>query len=132
MNQVERKNLFVNIIMLAIATTIMLLSFSRGGLYFFGIIVGLYFIFNANKKSNYFFLLLLIPIGILIYYFVSNTTNGLIEQRYGSTGASGRDIIVEIGLKIFSQNPVTGIGTGNFNTEITNLHLYDVESGAHK
>lgn len=130
-NEAEKKSLLINIVMLVISSTIMLLSFSRGGLYFLAAVVGLYFLFNAKKMSNYFILLLLFPVGIFVYYLVTTTTNGLIEERYGTEGASGRDVLVEVGFKIFSQNPVTGIGTGNFNTEITRLHLYDVESGAH-
>jgi O-antigen ligase len=130
-NETEKKNLFINIVMLVISSTIMLLSFSRGGLYFLAAVVGLYFLFNAKKMSNYFLLLLLIPVGIFVYYLVTTTTNGLIEERYGTKGASGRDVLVQVALKIFWQNPVTGIGTGNFNTEITKLHLYEVESGAH-
>lgn len=94
-------------------------------------VVILYFAFNWKKAGNYVMLLLLIPIGFLIYNYVITTTNGLIAERYGQQGSSGRDKLVEIGLEIFKSDPVAGIGTGNFSKEIVKRQLFSVESGAH-
>ncbi len=127
----ERKHLIVNLTIFVITTTLMVLSFSRGGVYFLAAIVVIYLIFNWRNARNYSMLLLLIPVGFGIYSYVLNTTNGLIADRYSQEGASGRDQLVAIGFKLFFSNPVAGIGTGNFSKEIVRLGLYDVESGAH-
>jgi O-antigen ligase len=130
-NGSDQKNIVFNIVFLSLSSTLMVLSFSRGGVYFIGILVTLYFIFNAKKMSNYFMFLLIVPLASLIYYYVGETTNGLVDQRFTEKGSSGRDELVKIGFKIFAKNPVTGIGTGNFNKEILREHLYAEESGAH-
>jgi len=130
-NELERKNLIANIVIFVMSTTFMLLSFSRGGLYFLVIIVILYFIFNWKKAGNYAMLIILIPIGFLIYNYVITTTNGRIVERYEQQGASGRDELVQVGWTIFLSDPVAGIGTGNFSKEIVKRQLFSVESGAH-
>ncbi len=76
-------------------------------------------------------LVILIPIGFLIYNYVITTTNGRIAERYEQQGASGRDELVQVGWTIFLSDPVAGIGTGNFSKEIVKRQLYTVESGAH-
>lgn len=131
MSEQERKNLVLNLICFAFVNVFMLLSFSRGGLYFLGIIMILYFFFNAEKAKSYYLFLMLIPVGLLIYYYVSTTTGGLIEDRYQEAGTSNRDVLIEAGWTLFKMNPLAGIGTGNFNDEIVNTDLFDVESGAH-
>jgi O-antigen ligase len=131
MNDRERKNLLLNIILLSLSLIIMLLSFSRGGIYFVGISMCLYFIFNWNSFKNYFLFLLLVPFGLLAYYYVKERTHGLIEQRYEQQGTSGRDQLVKAGLILFKEDPLAGIGPGNFNTTVTEKNLYSTDSGVH-
>ncbi len=131
MDEAERKEIIINIILLSLTTILMILSFSRGGLYFLGIIMILYYFFNRTKKSSYFSFIILVPLAIFIYWYVSNITHGAIQERYAEPGASGRDVLIEIGFKLFNSNPLAGVGTGNFNTEILKEGLYDQESGAH-
>jgi O-antigen ligase len=131
MNDQERKDLFVNIGCFGVSTVLMLLSFSRGGLYFLGIMMILYFFFNRDKAKSYSLLLLLIPIGIFIYNYVITTTGGLIADRYEQGGTSGRDRLITAGWELFKTNPLAGIGTGNFNDAVLSTGLYEVESGAH-
>lgn len=130
-NEIERRKIILNIVGFVLITCIMLLSFSRGGLYFLGAIMFIYFALNWKKSGNLAIILLLIPVGFFIYYYVTTTTNGLIQERYSQEGASGRDELVSIGFTIFKSDPIAGIGTGNFSKEIVRRHLYDVESGAH-
>jgi len=109
----------------------MLLSFSRGGLYFIGVIMVLYFFFNRTRVKSYFLLLILIPVVILVYFYVTSATNGLIVHRYEQEGSSGRDQLVKAGWNLFISQPLAGVGTGNFNQEIKGENLYGVEAGAH-
>jgi len=131
MNELERKQLVLNLILFSLTLTIMLLSFSRGGIYFVGITMCLYFLFNWNSFKSYFLFLLVIPFALLAYYYVSQKTNGLIEQRYEQEGSSGRDKLVKAGWTLFKEEPLVGVGPANFNTEVNEKELYSQQSGAH-
>ena len=131
MNVEEAANQWINLGLLSLVTIVMALTFSRGGIYFLGGLVGAYFVYNRSKMGNYFKFLVLIPIAAIVYYSVVETTGGKIVERYELEGSSGRDKLVEIAFKIFSNNLILGVGTGNFNTEILKQNLYGVESGAH-
>jgi O-antigen ligase len=109
----------------------MLLSFSRGGIYFIGVMMILYFFFNRTQLKSYFLFLILIPVAILVYSYVASTTNGLIVERYQQEGSSGRDQLVRAGWNLFISQPLVGVGTGSFNQEIKGENLYGVEAGAH-
>jgi len=131
MSELERKKILINLVLFSVCATIMLLSFSRGGVYFIGVMMVLYFFFNRTAIKSYFSLLLVVPFGLLIYYYASEKTGGLIEQRYEQEGSSGRDLLVKAGWTIFMSQPLVGVGTGNYNSEIKEQALYSQESGAH-
>jgi O-antigen ligase len=127
----ERKNILLNLAALCLMSIIMLLSFSRGGIYFLGVMMALYFVFNWTSVKKYFLVLLLIPVGFFAYSYASQKTKGLIENRYEQKGSSGRDQLAKAAWILFEQQPLVGVGPSNFNTEITNQDLYQVESGSH-
>jgi O-antigen ligase len=131
MNPQEIKNRMMNIVVLAIVATVMVLTFSRGGLYFLGAVVCMFFFYNRDKLANYARILIFIPIGLFIYMYVVNQTGGKILARYEQEGTSNRDVLVSIGFHIFSEYPIFGVGTGNYNTTIVKEKLYPEESGAH-
>jgi len=131
MNVEERKNRWLNIVLLAFCATVMVLTFSRGGVYFLAVAVALYFFYNRTKSKNFIIILLFIPVVLLIYNYVVMQTAGKIVARYQQEGTSSRDQLVLIGFQIFQENPVIGVGTGNYNTTILKQNLYGVESGAH-
>lgn len=131
MDEKERKHLFLNIFCIAMCAAVMMLSFSRGGVYFIGAIMTIYFVFNSARIKSYFILLLLLPVSLAVYEYISDTTDGLIRLRYEQEGTSGRDELAEAGWKIFLQDPIAGVGPANFNNEIIKRDLYDVKSGAH-
>lgn len=131
MDDAERKNLLVNLILFGVNTVTMVISLSRGGAYFLGIIAALFFIINRKSVKYYGLFILIAIVGIAVYSYVSSETNGVIEERYGEQGSSGRDLLVKAGMDLFFQEPITGVGTGNFNTEIQKRNLYGEQSGAH-
>lgn len=131
MDEKEKDKLVVNVALFALSVTLMVLTFSRGGLYFLSAVIILYVLFNRKYVGRFLILFLLLPVGYIVYYYVTATTGGLIEQRFGEEGASGREDLVKAGLKIFMQEPLAGVGTGNFNTQITERGLFSAESGAH-
>jgi O-antigen ligase len=131
MNPQEIRNRIMNLGVLAVVATVMVLTFSRGGLYFLGAIVCLFFYYNRDKLANYARFLMVIPIGLFIYSYVVTQTGGKILARYQEEGTSNRDVLVNIGFTIFSENLLIGVGTGNYNTTIVKEKLYPEESGAH-
>ena len=127
----DKRSKIIQSITLVFIVTLMILTFSRGGIYFIGIITIMYMIFNRTNFGNYFKFLIFIPIGLIIYNFVIVETGGKIIERYEAKGASNREELVYLGLYIFSENPVIGIGTGNYNTYIKEKKLFSVVSGVH-
>src|SRR5205085_9693300 len=67
MNPEEIKNRTINIVTLAVASTVMVLTFSRGGLYFLSAIILLFLFYNRAKLGQYASLLVLVPIGCIVY-----------------------------------------------------------------
>lgn len=127
----KRQNTLLNIILFMVNSTIMLLSFSRGGLYFVAAVAALYFLFNLRKIATYGALLLLVPVVMLIYNYVSTETGGIIQQRYEEQSTSGRIDLAKAAFTLFSEEPLAGIGTANFVTEIEKQGLFRSQSGAH-
>lgn len=131
MDEKLKPQLFMNVFMFTLVVTLMVLTFSRGGLYFLSAVIILYMLFNRQYIGKFVILFLLIPIGYLIYYYVTETTNGLIEARYSEEGASGREDLVKAGFTIFFEDPLVGVGTGNYGKQIKDRDLFPEESGAH-
>jgi O-antigen ligase len=131
MNPQEIKNRLINMIVLGIVATVMVLTFSRGGLYFLGAVVCMFFYYNRDKLANYARMLIFIPIGLFIYMYVVDQTGGKILARYEQEGTSNRDVLVNAGFTIFSRHMLFGVGTGNYNTTIVKEKLFREESGAH-
>jgi O-antigen ligase len=131
MNPEEVKTRLINMGILAFTVTVMVLTFSRGGLYFLLGVVGLFLFYNRARMGSYFKFIILVPVALLIHSYVIKETGGKIVERYGQEGASSREILVSIGFELFLRYPITGVGTGNYNTRIVKEQLFYVESGAH-
>ncbi|WP_207493432.1 O-antigen ligase family protein [Aridibaculum aurantiacum] len=131
MNNEQSQHRWLNILVLGFCGTAMVLTFSRGGLYFLGVIVVMYLWYNRAKARNYALFILLVPVVLISYHFVVEQTQGKILERYQQEGSSNRDVLVMAGYKVFEKHPWIGVGTGNFNTVIVRDELFPVESGAH-
>ena len=131
MNPEELKNRWVNVGVLGLSATVMVLTFSRGGLYFLCAVIALYIYYNRANLGQYAKFLILLPIAYIIYTYVVSSTGGMIVERYEQEGTSNRDILILAGYTLFLQDPLIGVGTGNYNTEIVKRDLFPVESGPH-
>jgi O-antigen ligase len=110
---------------------VMILTFSRGGLYFIAVVAILYLLFNRQSLGNYFKYLMLVPVALIGYNFVVEETGGAILKRYDEKGSSNRDVLAVAGYKLFLENPVIGVGTSNFGYAIVEAKLFKSESTAH-
>ena len=131
MNKEEAKARLFNLVFLGITAVVMILTFSRGGLYFLGAVIVLFVYYNRASVGEYAKFILLIPVSIVIYSMVVKETGGKIVERYEQEGTSSRDILVRIGFELFLRNPVIGVGTSNYNTTILKEKLFYQETGAH-
>jgi O-antigen ligase len=131
MNPEELKNRWVNVGVLGLSATVMVLTFSRGGLYFLCAVIALYIYYNRSNLGQYAKFLILLPIAYIIYNYVVSSTGGMIIERYEQEGTSNRDLLIIAGYILFLQEPLLGVGTGNYNTEIVKRNLFPVESGPH-
>jgi len=131
MNPQEKATRVLNFILFFVVTVIMVLTFSRGGLYFLAIIATMYMFFNRQSLGNYFKYLLLIPVAIIAFNFIVAETGGAILKRYEEKGSSNRDVLAMAGFKVFLENPILGVGTSNFGAAIVQYRLFAQESTAH-
>jgi O-antigen ligase len=109
---------------------IMILTFSRGGLYMLGLMIAVAFFSQKEKK----YIFLIIPLGIIIYWgvgFVAKVTEGKIIDRYEQEGTSSRDLLIAYGWEMFEENPYIGIGTANYYFEVKKSKYLGSISGAH-
>jgi hypothetical protein len=131
MNPSEKSGQILNVVALMFVAIIMVLTFSRGGLYFLGASIAIYFYYNRAQIGNYFKFIVLIPIIMFMYSIVVKETGGKIVERYEQKGASSREDLVAAGFKLFSIYPIVGVGTSNYNKAIVKEKFFWVESGAH-
>ncbi|MEP6845608.1 MAG: O-antigen ligase family protein, partial [Panacibacter sp.] len=131
MRETNKQRFLIHLMVFTIVVTLMVLTFSRGGLYFLAGVIILYVLLNWKQIGRFAVMLLFIPIGYIIYYYALNATDGKIEARYVEKGDSGRTELVEAGFSLFMQEPLAGVGTGNYGKEIMSRDLYTAESGAH-
>ena len=124
-------SLAINIVLMIFCTTLLALSFSRGGIYILGGVMGLYFLINIHKPKTLLFSLILVPVTYVIYQYTTVATGGAIEERFAMAGTSGRDVLAEAALTLFKKNIYTGMGTGNFFRGVVGEHLFRFSSGAH-
>ena len=131
LNAFDKRSKIVQMVAFCIIAIIMILTFSRGGVYFVGSVALIYMYSNRIQLGSYFKFLILIPIGLILFNFIVARTDGKVIDRYEEKGASNRENLVLIAFYIFSEHPVIGIGTGNFNLYIKEKNLFQVDSGVH-
>ena len=116
-----------------------IVTFSRGGVFtgivmIVSLLLIVYFFSNRKNKS----ILLMVFVGSLmvslaIWTYTVSQTNGLIENRYANKDARGREKEDQLGgreeialteLKMFTENPIFGIGVGRnkeYREELTGI-----------
>jgi O-antigen ligase len=125
------KHIVTDIILFLLTSINMALTFSRGGLYFLGTVVFIYILLNRKQLKSYYLIIIAMPIVIFTYLFLISSTHGAIAERFEMEGTSGRDRLVQAGLIMFSEHPMIGIGTANYNKLIAKENLFEEEIGSH-
>jgi len=127
----ENKNnfrYFFNYFLAGVFTFGLLLTFSRSAWLAF-IVAFLYFIFKnlSNKNVRKFFFFIIILSSLLVYIFYplikSRTTSSLIENR----SISERQIFTKEALVLWKNNPLLGVGIGNYIVALEKQYLYKFE-----
>jgi hypothetical protein len=125
------KHLVIDIILFLLTSVVMALTFSRGGLYFLGTVVFIYILLNRKELKSYYLIMIAVPVVIFTYLFLIASTHGAIAERFEMEGTSGRDRLIKAGLIMFSEHPMIGIGTANYNKIIAKKNLFEEEIGSH-
>ncbi len=131
MNPEESLYKAIHLVLFAVCTSVMILTFSRGGLYFVSVITLIYMYFNRASFRSYFKFIFFIPIGWGIYNYVVKETNGAIVKRYQRKEVANRDVLIVAGFKLFLDEPVFGVGTSNYTTQVVNRRYFSQSSTAH-
>lgn len=99
-----------------------ILTFSRAGLYnTLGALFAAVLFLVRDRRQLLKIGSLIIGPGLIVYLFVLplyvQITGGAVLTRFGDTDTTGRDILVEIDLQVFRENPILGIGVGQSEIE---------------
>lgn len=123
----SKKKIILNGILLILVSYRAIVTFSRGGVItgitmIVCLMVVIYYISNSLGKAKVGLVLILACLlGIGIWGYTISQTSGLIEKRYANQDAKGRqktdrfggrEAVMSADLKMFFDNPITGVGAG--------------------
>ncbi|MEZ0184308.1 O-antigen ligase family protein [Flavobacterium oncorhynchi] len=123
----SKKKIILNGILLTLVSYRAIVTFSRGGVIagiamIICLMVVIYYFSNSLGKVKVGLVVILsCLLGIGIWGYTISETSGLIEKRYANQDAKGRqktdrlggrEAVIEADLKMFFDNPITGVGAG--------------------
>ncbi|OXA97436.1 hypothetical protein B0A75_15845 [Flavobacterium oncorhynchi] len=123
----SKKKIILNGILLILVSYRAIVTFSRGGVItgiamIVCLIFVIYYVSNSLGKAKVGLVVILsCLLGIGIWGYTISETSGLIEKRYANQDAKGRqktdrlggrEAVIEADLKMFFDNPITGVGAG--------------------
>lgn len=123
----SKKKIILNGILLILVSYRAIVTFSRGGVIagiamMVCLIFVIYYVSNSLGKAKVGLVVILsCLLGIGIWGYTISETSGLIEKRYANQDAKGRqktdrlggrEAVIEADLKMFFDNPITGVGAG--------------------
>lgn len=123
----SKKKIILNGILLILVSYRAIVTFSRGGVIagiamIICLMVVIYYFSNSLGKAKVGLVVILsCLLGIGIWGYTISETSGLIEKRYANQDAKGRqktdrlggrEAVIEADLKMFFDNPITGVGAG--------------------
>ncbi len=129
---VKKTSRYLYIVLIAIIFIGMILTFSRNGLYLTLIAGFCYFIlFKSLSFKSISILIILIIIGFIGFNFGMKYAGNALIERYSDTNPTNRDTLVIYGWNMFLENPLFGVGTGNYAKEVAKPEYLGKKSGAH-
>jgi O-antigen ligase len=111
---------------------IMLLTFSRNGLYLSVIALAVYFLlFNHFRPRSFIIFIILAVSGFYVFNYTSQIAGPALITRYSDLDTTNRWELVVHGWNIFMDNFWLGVGTSNYYTVISQPQYFGSYSGAH-
>ena len=111
---------------------LMILTFSRGGLYILTGVVLVYFLLAQRLSARSILAIIFTTILLWsVFSFSTRTTEGVVLKRYNDLETSNRVTLIELGWQVFLENPLFGVGTGSYFTTVGQDDLLGTVSGAH-
>lgn len=128
-NSVQR---LMFIVLAAGISLVMVLTFSRNGLYLTIIaLVAYYFLFSRFSGRTIAMVIFLSILGIYLFGVATQVAGPAFTERYSSTDPTNRDLLVRYGWRIFLDNPLLGVGTSNYYRVVAQSEYLGSVSGAH-
>jgi len=135
---------YIDFLILIVFFVLGIITFSRGGIFAAIIsIIGsssVYFFYDQKKILMISKSIGILIISVIVWIAIVSVTDGVIMQRYGFGGGksgekfildlTGRALIYEIDLNIFSDHILTGVGPGQA-TELREMYGYGKKVIAH-
>lgn len=116
----------------AIAILVMVLTFSRNGLYLTVLaLVIYYFLFSKFSWRTITILILLSVLGTYLFNSAMNIAGSAFTERYADLNTTNRNLLVAYGWRIFLDNPILGVGTSNYYDVVARAEYFGTATGAH-
>lgn len=131
----DRVRTAYRLIYLVIATVLsvlMILTFSRSGLYLAGIaLITYYLLFSKFSWRSFVIIITVAILGIYAFDIVTQIAGQAAIERFSDINSTNRDVLARYGWQIFLDNPIFGVGTGNYYTVVSQAEYLGSVSGAH-
>jgi hypothetical protein len=105
------------IVLVLVLLTMSVLTFSRGGLWNTAVaVLSALPILVRGRQQRFRVLGAVFILGLLGYFVIlpqiNNYTSGALLRRFSDFDSTGRDVLVQIDLRLFQANPIWGVGVG--------------------
>lgn len=128
----DQTSKWLHLLLAALMAFLMMLTFSRTGLALVLVALLIYYgIFQTNRLRSFISLILLSLLGALIFMQVVDITGQAAVNRYTDLSPTNRLELARFGWQLFLDNPLFGIGTGNFHLYMESASYFGQTSGAH-
>lgn len=118
-------------IFFALCVAVMVLTFSRGGIYFLSIYLVFYILLNKKRIRSIATSAIFLVVAFYSFDYLIEYTSGKILDRYTEQGVSNRDLLVSYAIDIFNNNMIFGVGTGNYHEIVSYEEYFGSRSGVH-
>lgn len=134
--RLSRSRLFraMLVVLLGLHVLTCIATFSRGPAIALGVGVLIYLVAQAMRRPTIWLPVGVVLIGVLAgaTWFIYETSETRLADRYLKKGISNRDTIARGAFSLFFENPIIGVGTGNFYAESVRREIiHGVETGTH-
>ena len=111
---------------------LMVLTFARGGVVIFLAGALVYIPLSTQRPREAVLMLTALAASIAsVAWLAERQTEGRAAQRYFDHAVGNRSVLLDVGFRMLDDNPLTGVGTGNFYSVAVQIDYFGSEAGTH-